>query len=96
MTETQWKIIEESTINALESVSSKLSTDSINLINHYIQYDEYEMAFEILFLEIIRLDLRPKLKSNDYETIGEMLNLNNESIFDSEFWNKFMLFCSNH
>jgi len=41
--------------NILLRVRSELDDESIKTVEHYIQYDEYEMAFEVLFIEIMKL-----------------------------------------
>ncbi len=74
------------------SVIGKLSEDSVNEVKHYLACDEFEMAFEGLFLEIMQLenvsniDLRQGLK------VGQLLKLNEGTVFDIKFWEKFVAF----
>ena len=84
-----YKDIKEYILLTLEIVESKLDSESIDYINHYINHDEYEMAFEGLFLEIMKLEEIPKIDFLKSKKIGELLKLNEESIFDIDFWYKF-------
>lgn len=42
------------------SVQPNLDKESIDAIKHYLEYGEYEMAFEGLFIEIMKLSLKPE------------------------------------
>ena len=70
----------------------KLDRESIEAINHYLEHDEYEMAFEGLFIEIMKLEEVPKIDFVESMKVGRKLKLNEESIFDFEFWKKFETF----
>jgi hypothetical protein len=73
----------------LKLVESKLDNESIDYVNHYINHDEYEMAFEGLFLEIMKFEKIPEIDFLKSKEIGELLKLDEESVFDFDFWNKF-------
>ncbi len=71
-----------------------LDTESKEAILNYIEHDEYEMAFEGLFIELIKLNL---LLSSDDERdmafeLAQKLNLDKNSIFEEQFWEMFMNF----
>ena len=60
-----------------------------NAIKHYIEHDEYEMAFEGLFIDIIKQNNWISDKSITYYLeIGMQLSLDKESVFDPDFWMK--------
>lgn len=64
-------------------------SETYEAVMHYIMHDEYEMAFEGLFLEIMQCSEWKGLKSVlFYIKIGQFLGLENESVFDANFWHK--------
>jgi len=66
-----------------------IDTEGRREILRYLDNREYEMAFEGLFLELIRStrpgDLDPALCRN----LGIALGLDRHSVFDGQFWEKF-------
>lgn len=69
------------------------SEDAIGAVMHYIDHDEYEMAFEGLFLEIFNANFWPKNHDIKYWTnLGEKLGLCESSVFDGNFWQKLIDF----
>lgn len=84
-----WKYIKEFIQSILKTVNSKLDKESIDSVNHYVDHDEYEMAFEGLFLEIMKLEEIPKIDMLKSKEVAELLKLNEESVFDFDFWNRF-------
>jgi len=89
MQDENWKYTKEYIQHILSLVQPKLNNDSFESVNHYLKYDEYEMAFEGLFLEIMKMQEIPKIDFYKSREIGEFLKLNEESVFDFEFWEKF-------
>ena len=73
MQEDNWKYIKEFIQRILKSVQLKLDKESVDSVNHYINHDEYEMAFEGLFLEIMKLDKIPKIDLMESKEVGELL-----------------------
>lgn len=64
--------------------------DAANQVQHYLDHDEYEMAFEGLVWELIMKNVTPP--SFDFvvwETLANDMGLMENSIFDDDFWNKF-------
>ena len=74
----------------LQLVENNIGKELANFIKHYIAYDEYEMAFEILFIEIMKMKKKPKLDCEMNIRIGKQLGLDKESIYDDNFWCKFI------
>ncbi|MFW8584364.1 hypothetical protein ACOJBM_03835 [Rhizobium beringeri] len=66
-----------------------LDPESVAAIGLYLDNREYEMAFEGLFLELIKS--RKTIKLNAIECIGmaRQLKLDKETVFDHQFWSKF-------
>jgi hypothetical protein len=93
---TNHKKISEFIKSTLNQLDKTLDEESINSVNHYLDHNEYEMAFEGLFIEIMQLQSIPQIDLIKAREIAEDLNLNNESVFDFSFWNKFELFTLKH
>ena len=79
----------KSTLTLLEG---HLDTASIEAVEHYLNHSEFEMAFEGLFLEIMQLKDTSSIDFQMAIEVGKDLRLNEESVFDHSFWNKFKKF----
>jgi len=82
------------TINALiKNYGNRLSCETLDFVSHYCGVDEYEMAFEILLTDSIKedMDFDIDFKKIIFEIALE-LNLDKESIFNSNFWDEFLSF----
>ncbi len=70
-----------------------LDTQSQEFVRHNLDHDEYEMAFEGLFLGLIT---HGSIASSDpldvYLQLGKSLNLDKESVLDGQFWPKLLRF----
>lgn len=84
-----WIYTREFIQSTLALVQFDLDNESIDAINHYLIYDEYEMAFEGLFIEIMSLETIPAVDIERSKEVGQLLKLNEESVFDSHFWKNF-------
>ena len=84
-----WVYIKEFIQMILKTVQLNLDKETVDSVNYYINHDEYEMAFEGLFLEIMKTEQVPKIDLIECKEVGELLKLNEESVFDFEFWEKF-------
>ena len=84
-----YKYVEEFVNSILEQLKNILDVDTVNFVQHYLNHDEYEMAFEGLFIEIMKLDKMPKIDFSKSKEIAEILMLDQDSVFDFEFWKKF-------
>ena len=78
----------------LDECKQKLDSESIKEVQHYITHDEYEMAFEGMFLELIKLGYYPEaICSNKYIGLGKSLRLDIESVFSPDFWTSYRQYC---
>ena len=89
MDEIPYTYIENYIRSVLLLVQSQLASDSVNSINHYLTNEEFEMAFEGLFIEVMKLPHVPKLDFSESRRVGELLKLDQDTVFDEDFWNKF-------
>lgn len=70
-----------------------LDAESQEFARHYLDHDEYELAFEGLFLGLITHGtVKSSEKLNTYVALGKSLNLDKESILDAHFWPKLLHF----
>ena len=76
-------------IEVLSIVKPHLEKDLILFVDHYLYHAEYEMAFEGLFLAIMKLGPAPPLDWRRSTEMAKKLNLNKESIYDEDFWSRF-------
>ena len=90
----KWEDIKNFIEEVLETVKHELKSDSEESVRHYVIHDEYEMAFEGLFIELMQLKDKPKIDYSKCKKIAVMLKLNEESIFDNNFWENFKEFIS--
>lgn len=80
----------ESFINeVLSIVTPNLEKDLILFVDHYLSHAEYEMAFEGLFIAIMKLDTVPPIDWRQSVEMAKKLKLNEESIYEEDFWSRF-------
>ena len=84
-----WENVEIFIKDVLRTVHHKIDAGASREIEHFTKYDEYEMAFEILFNEIIKLKEVPQIDFKKSKEIAQFLKLDVETIYDVEFWTKF-------
>ena len=88
-----WLNVENHIQALLNLCKDSLDLESVEAVQHYIDHDEYEMAFEGLFIELMKLGRLPNIGNwNDYLDLGHSLGLDKESVFDAEFWPRFESF----
>ncbi len=90
-----WLKVEELIRVLLNKFIGRLDSESVEAIHHYLEHSEYEMAFEGLFIELMKL--KADINKNEKETyfkLARELGLEQDSFFDGDFWNKFKLFVS--
>jgi hypothetical protein len=76
----------------IKKFKDNITNEAYTEICHYFEHGEYEMAFEGLIIELI-------LKNNDFRdfeklelrTLGVQFELNKNSVFDFDIWNKFII-----
>jgi hypothetical protein len=90
----EWSHIEGYIENILVLAKDRLEQDAVDSVEHYLAHAEYEMAFELLFLELFKLRELPSIDLKDCIRIAEQLKLNEETVYDVEFWEKLNQFCS--
>ncbi len=92
-TEEFWLIAEKSIQTLLNKFTSLLDSESMDAVQYYIDRDEYEMAFEGLFIELMKAKaFIDKSEMELYLKLGQDLGLDEDSVFDSNFWNKFKIY----
>lgn len=67
--------------------------DSNDGVKHYLDVDEYEMAFEILFLHL--MDANAEIDEIDravYLDLGLELGLDKHTVYDDDFWERLCSF----
>lgn len=64
-----------------------LSQDTVEAVGHYINHDEYEMAFEGLCIDLM-LSSADSVDWAECLDVARELSLDKESVFDAEFWTK--------
>lgn len=70
-----------------------LDGESVTEIRHYLDHDEYEMAFEGLFLSLMaRGRYEPAERPEVYLAWAERLGLARESVFAADFWERLSRF----
>ncbi len=83
--------IEKQLMDFIELSNELISTEGIKGVIHYYKHDEYEMAFEILVLELIESNKYPdNFNFNEWEQLGKYFKLDVDSVFDDSFWDKFI------
>ena len=94
MTKEFYALAEQLIKSLLDDFLDFLDLESVNAIEHYLNHGEYEMAFEGLFIELIKADVSiSQNELNKYFELGKDLNLDRDSVFDDGFWRKFLEFC---
>lgn len=74
-----------------------ITIDSLEEVIHYYDHGEYEMAFEGLVIELINANRYPdNFIFYEWMELALEFNLDKESIFDGEFWRKFILWGEAH
>lgn len=68
---------------------AELDAESLGIIGLYLDNREYEMAFEGLFLELIKSGKAIKLNTRECMGMARQLKLDKETVFDYQFWSKF-------
>ena len=91
-----WDEYESLIRRVLNNYANLLKSDSVDFVQHYIDHNELEMAFEGFFLELIGADI--EFDENDkknYLKLGRDLGLDKTCVFDDEFWEKFLRYIKN-
>lgn len=82
-------------LSLMDDNKSRLDPESFSAIQHYVEHDEYEMAFEGLFIELMGLKFfASNTDLSNYIELARNLGLDHDSVFDENFWPKFISFVS--
>ena len=88
-----WTVVDQFLRMLLNQFTDDLDDESIDAVLHYLEHDEYEMAFEGLFIELIKVNAVLSVEdANKCLKIGENLGINKDSVFDMNFWQKLNTF----
>jgi hypothetical protein len=89
-----WNNILSQANNIMSLCKPYLSDETITAVQHYLDHDEYEMAIEGLFIDIMQLPIAPEsLDSKTCIELAKSVELDKESVFRDDFWAKFLEFC---
>lgn len=88
-----WNKVKNYIEEILRIYCNLLSSECIEAVHHYLDHDEFEMAFEGLFLDLMKIGQIPQLiDSKECIDVAKTLKLDRESVFDADFWKKFLEF----
>lgn len=86
--EINWTDVRAELRRLLLVYAGRLTQETVDAVEHYVEHDEYEIALEGLCLELMDLS---EFTSEDREIckrLSMQLGLNRESVFDPGFWRK--------
>jgi len=94
---TEW----ENIITRAESIITKcrgqFPDGTFDDVEKYLRYDEYEMAVEGLFIELMNAEVLPKdVSSKECYDLAFAVGLDHEVVFLGDFWDKFTAFLNMH
>lgn len=90
MEEFDWSEEADYIVGVLSELEKDFDQETVDYVSHYVNHAEYEMAFEILFTEIMRLKYKPNVDWRMAKEVGLSLNLNKETVYDNYFWDKLL------
>ena len=92
--EPDWVLVVAFINKTLKDATGLLNGINQEAVRHYVFYSEYEMAFEVLFLEIMKF---PKIDFFDCDKALEfasLLKLNTDTVYDDCFFDKLVDYCT--
>jgi len=90
----EWNDVLTQVNNILSTCKPYLSDETITAVRHYLDHDEYEMAVEGLFIDIMQLTVIPdSLSSKMCIDLAKSVDLDKEVVFLNDFWEIFLAFC---
>ena len=89
-----WIKVKDLLQKKLDENKNALNSGTIEGVQHFLDHDEYEMAYEGLLLDLMELnDLSYNICCDDYIWLGKELKLDKESVLSSDFWTSYMQYC---
>jgi hypothetical protein len=74
----------------ITSSEKVIPLEDLEEVKHYYEHGEYEMSFEGLVIEFMRINTYPTdFNCTDWEQLALHYGLHNHSVFDGDFWNNF-------
>lgn len=67
-------------------VENELDSESLAAVKHYLDHSEYEMAFEGLFIEIMKLEKDIEIDFRKAVKLARVMRLDKESVFEPDFY----------
>lgn len=92
MNEIDWSVTKEELSFLVNLLAGKIDKPSLIEIEHFIDHNEYEIAFELLFLEIFNKENLPVFDYKKAKNIALLLKLDQETVYDTDFWTNFSKF----
>ena len=83
----KWERLRQDVQSVLDEHGDSLPAESVEAVRHYLEHDEYEIAFEGLCLDL----MTAKSSGVDWtrcRELGRRLGLHEESVLDIDFWSK--------
>lgn len=87
---TEWENKRDKILEILNQVKDVLENKSYEAVLHYLKYDEFEIALEMLIIDLIPFS---DLISQYYQELfylGCELGLNKETVYDPSLWSQFI------
>ena len=86
---------EERIAQLVEESSDLIPKDALAEVRHYIDHDEFEVAFEGLVLELIKSQAKPsQFNYSEWMRLVDDLGLRTESVLVGDFWIRFQEWAS--
>lgn len=89
--EIDYSEIREAILSLLSVYSEIIEADTYSAVMQYLQHGEYEMAFEGLLIDLINAKFeKQKINIDYYLSLGQVLGLDKNTVFNPNFWNDFV------
>lgn len=93
MTSEKYNSLEAKVKDIVEAYSAEMLPQSLEYVQHYCNHAEIEMAFEIFCLKLIEQNISVSAEhKQQILELAKLLNLDQESVFDQDFWSKIQKF----
>jgi hypothetical protein len=89
MDEINFDYVETFIQSQLDLLRGKLEPRTFEAVNRFLSHAEYEMAFEGMFIDIMKLKEVPAIDFKECFAVAKSLRLDEESVLEEDFWQKF-------